>query len=90
MVMDPALEDRHTSPIRRITEDGFRWRVLVETWQESEAFHGRLLFRREVTDGVARDRETAPLLHGSSREDVLSLAYDFPEDRLRRVLYSLG
>jgi hypothetical protein len=90
MVLDPVLEDRHTSPIRRITEDGFRWRVLVETWHESEAFHGRLLFRSEESDRVDRDRETAVLLHGSSREDVLSLAHDFPEDRLRRVLYSLG
>lgn len=90
MILDPVLEDRHTSPIRRITEDGFRWRVMVETWQESEAFHGRLLFRSDESDRTDRDRETAVLLHGSSREDVLALAHDFPEDRLRRFLYSLG
>lgn len=90
MVLDPVLEDRHTSPIRRITEGGFRWRVLVETWHECEAFHGRLLFRSEESDRVDRDRETAVLLHGSSREAVLALAHDFPEDHLRRVLYSMG
>jgi hypothetical protein len=67
----------------------------VETWQESDTYHGRLLFRREAAaraeqERAARDRESAPLLHGRSRTDVLALAHDVPEERLRQVLYSLG
>lgn len=79
-----------TSTIRRITEGRRRWRVLVEMWQESDTYSGRLVFR---DDDVARwdpDRQSATLLHGRSVEDVVSLAHDLPEDRLRRVLHSLG
>lgn len=95
MLVDPVLDGRHTSPIRRLTEGGLRWRVMVETWHESDAFHGRLLFRRDDadrsdTDRQDADRETSALLHGPSREDVLALAHDYPEERLRRLLYSLG
>lgn len=95
MIVDPVLDGRHTSPVRRITEDGLHWRVMVETWHESDAFHGRLLFRRDDADRPDTERpdgarETAPLLHGTSREDVLGLAHDYPEERLRRLLYSLG
>jgi hypothetical protein len=95
MTTDPVRADRHTSSIRRITEGGLRWRVLVETWQDSNAYHGRLLFRRETPDRAEgerpdTDRESAPLLHGRSRTDVLALAHDVPEARLRQVLYSLG
>lgn len=89
MMIEHVVADRQTTPIRRLTDDGLRWRVMVETWRESEAFHGRLVFRREESEGDA-DRQSAALLHGSSMEDVLALAHDFPEDRLRRVLYSLG
>lgn len=92
MTTDPVLDDRHTASIRRITEGGLRWRVMVETWQESDAYHGRLLFRQEAAeaDGTDADRESAPLLHGSSRTDVLALAHDVSEERLRQVLHSLG
>jgi hypothetical protein len=95
MVTEPVRDDRHTSSIRRLTEGRLRWRVLVETWQDSGAYHGRLLFRREVADRGAgerddTDRESAPLLHGRSRTDVVALAHDVPEQRLRRLLYSCG
>lgn len=95
MLTEPVLDDRHTSSIRRLTEGGLRWRVLVETWQDTDAYHGRLLFRREAADRVdgerpETDRESAPLLHGRSRTDVLALAHDVPETRLRQLLYSLG
>lgn len=92
MTTEAVLDDRHMASIRRITEGGMRWRVMVETWQESDAYHGRLLFRQEAAEGerTDTDRETAPLLRGSSRNDVLALAHDVPEERLRQVLYSLG
>ncbi|HEX6306585.1 MAG TPA: hypothetical protein VFZ69_00280 [Longimicrobiales bacterium] len=87
--MDMVMADRHTSPIRRLTESGQRWRVSVETWQERDAYHGRLLFHREA-NAESGARASAPLLHGRSREDVLGLAHDLPEEKLRRVLHSLG
>lgn len=95
MITERVLDDRHTSSIRRITGGGQRWRVLVETWPDSDAYHGRLVFRREpaeYADGERSDadRESAPLLHGRSRTDVLALAHDVPEHRLRQLLYSLG
>ena len=90
MIIDPVLDKRHTSPVRRITEGGLHWRVMVETWHDSDAYHGRLLFRRDEADGAEVDRETAALLHGPSREDVVALAHDYPEERLRRLLYSMG
>jgi hypothetical protein len=95
MITDPVLDDRHTASIRRITEGGLRWRVMVETWHDSDAYHGRLLFRQEAADRMDgeradNDRESPPLLHGTSRTDVLALAHDVPEERLRQVLHSLG
>ena len=92
MITETVLDDRHTASIRRITEGGLRWRVLVETWQERDTYRGRLLFRQDAAEGerADADRETAPLLHGSTRTDVLALAHDVPEERLRQVLYSLG
>ena len=92
MTTDTVLDDRHTASIRRITEGGLRWRVMVETWQESDAYHGRLLFRQEAAEaeGSDADRESPLLLRGSSRTDVLALAHDVSEERLRQVLYSLG
>lgn len=95
-MIDQVLDARHTSSIRRITEHGARWRVMVETWREEEdAYRGRLLFRREMPDRMEgermdEDRESAPLLHGRSRTDVLALAHDVTEERLRRMLQSLG
>jgi len=85
-----ATAGRHTSTICRIGEGRERWRVAVETWPERDRYRGRLLFRRD--DAMTWDdlRETAPLLSGTTREDVLALAHEMPEDRLRRVLHSLG
>jgi hypothetical protein len=92
MMTEPVSEDRHTASIRRITGSGMRWRVMVETWQESDAYHGRLLFHSEAPERERLDgaRESAPLLRGCSRTDVLALAHDVSEERLRQVLHSLG
>ncbi|MBR9988869.1 MAG: hypothetical protein KFH98_03885 [Gemmatimonadetes bacterium] len=95
MMSEHVLDSRHTSSIRRITEHGLRWRVMVETWPEQDAYRGRLLFRREMADRVEgerieQDRESAAVLYGHSRNDVVASAHDVTEDQLRRVLYSLG
>jgi hypothetical protein len=89
MTSNPVVDDRHTTPLRRLTEGQHRWRVSVETWPEQDEFRGRLLFR---TDAGAPQvaRESAAMLHGRSREEVLSAAHDIPDDRLRRVLHSLS
>ena len=88
MTFTYVSDERCTSPMGRISGGQTRWRVLVETWQEDGHYHGR--FRFEADDRGEHPRESSPLLHGSSREDVLLRAYDLPEDRLRRVLHSLG
>lgn len=80
---------RQTSTIRRITEGRRRWRVLVETWPDRDSYHGRLVFRDEDMPLRMNGRESAALLHGVSAFDVLCLAHDLTEDRLRRVLNSL-
>jgi hypothetical protein len=89
--MGAAARDERTrrSAIRRIGEGRSRWRVVVETWEEQDVYCGRLLFCPESID-PACERESAALLRGRSHEDVLSLAHDLPEERLRRVLLSLG
>jgi DNA/RNA-binding domain of Phe-tRNA-synthetase-like protein len=92
MMAEPLLDDRQTTSIRRITDGGRRWRVLVETWQDRNTYHGRLVFRDDADDRerAAAGRESAPLLMGTSRNDVLVLAHEVPEERLRQVLHSLG
>ncbi|HSK18213.1 MAG TPA: hypothetical protein VK912_03685 [Longimicrobiales bacterium] len=89
MMTEPVPEGRHRASIRRITGAGKLWRVMVETWQESDAYHGRLLFHRE-SERLDGARASAPLLRGRSRTDVLALAHDVSEERLRQVLHSLG
>lgn len=89
MMGSTEAEQTQTSTIRRITEGSRRWRVLVETWRDSDAFHGRLLFHDDDTPQWAAGRASAALLHGTTVSDVLCLAHDMPEDRLRRVLNSL-
>ncbi|HEX6135149.1 MAG TPA: hypothetical protein VFZ24_14365 [Longimicrobiales bacterium] len=87
--MDMVMDGRHMSPIRRLSESGRRWRVSVETWHDRDEYHGRLLFHEDPSAGSGA-RESATLLHGRSREDVLALAHDLPEEQLRRVLHSLA
>ncbi|HSJ25488.1 MAG TPA: hypothetical protein VK929_12500 [Longimicrobiales bacterium] len=83
-----GLQTRRAA-IGRIGEGRRRWRVMVETWQETEDYCGRLLF---CPDGAepAPERESAALLRGRSHEDILNRAHELPEERLRRLLLSLG
>ncbi len=78
------------STIRRITDDRAKWRVLVEAWPDDPGYRGRLVFE---PDGVAAPlglREGPPALQGRTREDLLTQAYEMPEQRLRAMLHSLG
>jgi hypothetical protein len=78
-----------TATIRRISEGRRHWRVSVQSWQERGTVRGCLLFETETAAIVDR-RSSAAMLQGPSHEDVLLLAHDLPEDRLRRVLHSLS
>jgi hypothetical protein len=90
MTSNPDEDARHTAPLRRLTEGRERWRVLVETWYESDEVRGRLLFHPEAARPPQVARESSAMLHGRSREDVVAAAHELTEDRLRRVLHSLG
>jgi hypothetical protein len=85
-----SADDRRESAVRRLTEGRTRWRVLVESWRESDAFRGRLLFQPDGQAGEQTRLESATLLEGHSHEDVVSRAHDLPEGRLKQVLHSLG
>lgn len=84
------MDEHRTTPLRRLTEGRQRWRVMVETWYESDEFRGRLLFRSEAATAPQLERESAALLHGRSREEVVAAAHDIPDDRLRRLFHSLA
>jgi hypothetical protein len=90
--MGPALaaDDRRESAVRRLTEGRTRWRVLVESWRESDAFRGRLLFQPDDPADERARLESAALLEGRSHEEVVGHAHDLGEDRLKQVLHSLG
>jgi hypothetical protein len=85
-----AIEGRRTAAIRRIGAGRSRWTVLVESWPERDAYHGRLLFRSDTPAVRPSERESAALLSGCSHEDVLSRAHELPEAQLQRVLNSFG
>lgn len=78
------------SVIRRISAGRCRWRVVVESWPEQDAWRGRLLFRPDTAEPAPADRETAALLEADSHEELLGLVLELPEERLQRLLNSLG
>jgi hypothetical protein len=77
------------SAIRRLSEGRRRWRVVVESWPEQGDVCGRLLFCPDSAGLAAAELESAAILRGRSHEDVLGLAHELPEGRLRRLLHSL-
>lgn len=79
-----------SSGICRISDDRSQWRVVVETWPERDGYHGRFVFVPDRTPVPADPREGPDALRGRTREDVLGEACTLPEDRLRRLLRSLG
>jgi hypothetical protein len=86
-----ASSDRtRRAAIRQIGEGRSRWRVVVETWREQDDYRGRLLFCPDSAGRRTMERTSAALLRGRSHEDVLNLAHELPEERLKRLLLSLG
>jgi hypothetical protein len=79
-----------TATIGRISEGRRRWRVLVRSWQERDSVRGCLLFEADDAPAAGACRASPVILHGPSHEAVLLMAHDLPEDKLRRVLHSLG
>ena len=76
--------------IRRISDERAKWRVLVEAWPDEPGYRGRLVFAPDGADAPLGPREGPPALRGRTREDVLTQAYEMPEQRLRVMLHSLG
>jgi hypothetical protein len=85
-----AAAERRTGTIRRIVEGRRRWRVSVESWQERDAVRGCLRFQPDDAPAPGPVVWSPAILEGRTHEDLLMLAHDLPEDRLRRVLHSLG
>jgi hypothetical protein len=85
-----TVRDRRETAVRRLTEGRTRWRVLVQSWRDDDAYRGRLLFQVDDLASVGARLETATLLEGHSHEEVVSRAHDLTEEQLKRVLHSLG
>jgi hypothetical protein len=64
--------------------------VAVETWPERDGYHGRLVFTQERDKCQSDRREGPDALRGSTREDVISEAYELPEENLRQLFRSLA
>src|SRR5690606_4255048 len=76
--------------IRRLTGDGARWRVRVESWRVGDEFQGRIVFEPDGPASRTEPRVGPARLRGRSREDLLSSAYDLSEQWLRELLHALG
>ncbi|MEJ2216077.1 MAG: hypothetical protein P8099_05625 [Gemmatimonadota bacterium] len=95
MTPDAARYGRreHVSPIRMLEARGVRWRVGVETWQGRDGWSGRFVF--EPTPPVPANRGMATqegpvVFRSATLEELVALAYDVPESRLRAVLLSMA
>src|SRR5690606_7065505 len=78
------------SPGGRLTGDGGRWRVRVESWRVGDEFQGRIVFEPDGPASRTEPRVGPARLRGRSREDLLSSAYDLSEQWLRELLHALG
>ena len=78
-----------TATIGRMAVERTRWRVVVETWPDSHRYHGRLVFHPEGARPVEDARASAPLLTGSTPEEVVIAAYELSEKHIRALLRSL-
>lgn len=83
------MSKSNASGICRISDERSSWRVAVETWPERDGYHGRFVFTQDRTPTIDR-REGPDALRGSTREDVISDAYDLPQERLRQLFRSLA
>lgn len=73
-----------------IYDDRKQWRVVVETWSERDGYHGRLVFTQDHMSARTDRREGPDALRGVTREDVIGVAHELPEERLHQVFRSLA
>lgn len=95
MTPDAALTARRAqvSPIRMLEARGVRWRVGVQTWRARDGWRGRFVFEPAPQTPSNRSHMTQEgpvVLRGATLEDLVALAYDVPEPRLRAVLLSMA
>lgn len=88
LIAKPGVATDVTTLCRLSTERA-RWRVKVQAWDGSEGWRGRLVFETDGTKGV-EVREGPAALRGHTREELLVVAHEIPERRLRELLHSLG
>ncbi len=85
---DPTQEDADGATICRISAEGTRWRVRVESWPVEEGVvSGRFVFEPETRYST---RASGPALRAGRREEVFAAAHELPEERLRELLHSLS
>lgn len=65
--------------LRKLDVDGSPWRVLLQCWDDTTRWHGRLLF---IAPSGRLWVDTVEPFHGDSQEDVLFQALALPEDTL--------
>lgn len=93
--MQSESEDREIvagtlTTIRRITADGVRWRVQVETWAVDDGCGGRFVFRLDEPETHLEPRFGPATLRGETPEELIAEAYGVPERRLRELVHSLS
>ena len=87
-VVDRANDDADRATICRISAEGTRWRVRVESWPVAEGeVSGRFVFEPEARYAT---RASGPALRARRREEVFAAAHEMPEERLRELLHSLS
>ncbi len=85
---DPTNEDADRATICRISAEGTRWRVQVESWPIADGVvSGRFVFEPETRYST---RASGPALKAGRREEVFAAAHELPEERLRELLHSLS
>lgn len=89
-LLDRSGAQDQATTIRRLSYEGGRWRVRVEAWRVGDEFEGRFIFEPDGPVPHPEPRVGPARLRGRSREDLLSSAYDLSDQRLRKLLHSLG
>ncbi len=87
-MFEQASDDGDRATICRISAEGTRWRVRVESWPVAEGeVSGRFVFEPETRYAT---RASGPALRAHRREEVFAAAHEMPEERLRELLHSLS
>ncbi len=87
-MFDQSYTDSERATICRISAEGTRWRVQVESWPVAEGeVSGRFVFEPEARYAT---RASGPALRARRRDEVFAAAHEMPEERLRELLHSLS